>query len=183
MLRATDRQVIDLRASVFINGVNLHRRVRREVHGGGPETLTLPEPLGQVTFVLTGDQLVATASSLPDHDQIFLSRQSDVTGGGLNAHAIVVSRSFREALRTPTIILDLSDVPDFQPSWRIDLASQRFLFTAIRGLPTDNMVFSSELFLFAPATQARSGSGRTRAALWPGDAVRLPGEYRHILGP
>jgi hypothetical protein len=169
MLRATDRQVLDVRKSTSIDGVSLDRGFRRDVHIGEPETVALPDPLGEVTFTLTGDRLAATASSLPDHDRIFLSRQSDAVGSGVNAHGIVVSRTFREATGTATIILDVSDIPGFEPSWRIDPATQRFILTASRGTSTDNLMTSSTALQSAPAIQARSGSGRMRDALWPED--------------
>jgi hypothetical protein len=176
MLRATDRQVLDLRACMFTNGVNVDRRVRRDTHVGGSEMVALPDPVGPVTFTLTGDRLEATPSSLPDHDKVFLYRQSDVVGTGINAHGIVVSRTFREASGAATVTLDFSDVPGFRPSWRIDSATQHVGFEASRGTSTDGMMTASSVFRAATATEIRSGLGRRRAALRPDDPVGFLGE-------
>lgn len=176
LLRATDRQVLDLQAGMSVSGVTMIRRFRRDTHVGDPATVALPDPLGAVTFTLTGDRLAATASSLPDHDQIFLSRQSDAAGPGVNAHGMVVSRTFLEASGAATTILDLSDVPGLQPAWRIDPSTQRFIFTASRGSSTDSMTTSSTAIRFSPGTQIRSASGRLRASLSPDEPVGVLSE-------
>ena len=53
-----------------------------EVGSEGEVEVALPDPLGHVSFTVTGDRLEANASSLPDHDRIFVSRQSEAVGEG-----------------------------------------------------------------------------------------------------
>src|SRR5262249_41324492 len=126
-----------------------------------------------------GDRLAATASSLPDHDAIFVSRQSaNAVGPGVNSQGIIVSRTFRETGGSgaePTI-LDLGDIPGLQTGWRVGPASQPFVFTASRGTSVDNMMTSSTAIQFAAATQRGDGSSRVRSRLESDDSVVLLGE-------
>jgi hypothetical protein len=173
MLRATDRQVLNLRACAFVSGANRDRVLRRTIHAGDPAMFTLPDSVGQVTFTSTGDRLEATASSLPDHDRVFLSRQSNVVGTNINFHGIVVSRTFNEASGNATMVLDLSDVPGFRSSWGTDSATQHSELVAYRGSSTDDVMTSSSVFQAASAIVTRPGSGRIRAAFSPEGTVEL----------
>ena len=145
MLRATDHQNVRIYAAEASSGALLQRRFRgvsRDVHLGDPTSVTLPEPLGPVTFGMTTDRLAATWSTLPEHDDLWLQRTS-FSSQSWNFHEIVLSRTFVDATGATSASLDLTGVPGFKREWRHDpTLPQSRLFVASRGASVYNRVYA-----------------------------------------
>jgi hypothetical protein len=157
MLRATDHQNVRLDAAETSSGTILQRRYRsvsRDVHVGDPTSVTLPEPLGPVTFEMTTDRLAATWSALPEHDDLWLVRTSFLAESWIS-HEITLSRAFVEATGATSATLDFSDVPGFKSEWRHDPTLQQSRwFSASRGASFHNRVYagvSESIDMTAPA--------------------------------
>jgi hypothetical protein len=140
MLRATDRQTAVLMATELASGPsgqNRYRIVQRDVRVGDQTAVTLPPPMGPVTFAASADALVATWQELPEHDEISLERYG-ISWSGTRSHELTLSRSFMEATMAASgaasATLDVSDIPGFKSEWRQDpVAQQAFVLTARRG--------------------------------------------------
>lgn len=137
VLRTTDRQTAQFFASRLNVGPklqNYYRFVERDVRVGGPTAVTLPEPLGPVTFEKVDDRLTATGSTLPEHDEISLGWGS-ITMSGTKDHAIALSRHFLDATGEASISLELRDIPGFKDEWRHAPGTQQvYELTASRHL-------------------------------------------------
>jgi hypothetical protein len=124
VLIPTDRQRIQMTASMPSSDAVSQiysRGVSRDVRAGDPTSLTLPEPMGPVAFALSPLRLVATWSTLPDHDTLTLLRVNSGGASLLGAfHEITLTRNFLEATGATNAIIDLTDVPGFSPEWHFD---------------------------------------------------------------
>jgi hypothetical protein len=67
VLVATDNQGINVTAEITDSSRSVYREHFRP---GDSTAVTLPDPIGAVKFDVTGGQLVATWSTLPDHDAL-----------------------------------------------------------------------------------------------------------------
>jgi hypothetical protein len=140
MLRATDRQTVSLRATELAGAPgeqNRYRIVHRDIRVGGSTAVTLPEPIGPVTFEATADALTAAWQALPEHDAVSLQRYG-ITMSGTRTHQLTVSGSFlaatAAAASAASVTLDLSGVPGFKSEWRQVAASQQtYMLTARHG--------------------------------------------------
>lgn len=115
----------DLRQSVALTasqGDNT-RLLRRELRTGEPTAFALPDALGPVQFASAGGKLVATPSTLPDHDKIILSVTGSQADNNVREQAIELSQSFMAATGATSITVDTA-LPGYQPAWRLDLARE-----------------------------------------------------------
>lgn len=136
VLRTTDRQTAILNATVLAatpGAQNRYRTLQRDVRVGAATAATLPEPLGPVTFEVTGERLTAKWSALPEHDEVTL-RWHSTTMAGTKDHVAAVSRSYLEATEATSAALELRDIPGFKAEWRHASGSQQtHELTAIRS--------------------------------------------------
>ena len=129
VLRPTDHQTVTLGAYIDTDDGTVRkissRSVSQDVRVGGSTSMRLPEPLGPVTFAMTADRLTATWSSLPDHDEVSLSRLSLRRGTvQLLVHELRASADFLEVIGATSVVLDLSDIPGLKSEWRHDPAAE-----------------------------------------------------------
>lgn len=136
VLRATDRQTATLMATVLgttAGAQNRYRMLQRDVRVGAAAAATLPEPLGPVTFAVAGEQLTATWTALPEHDEVAL-RWHGITMAGTKDHVVSLSRSYLESTDATSAALELRDIPGFKAEWRHASGSQQtHELTAIRS--------------------------------------------------
>lgn len=127
VLRATDRQRVGLFAITSTNAGSpliYTRAVSRDIDGGTPEAVTLPEPLGPVTFETTPDRLTATWSTLPPYKNLLLSRIEFGTRRQI-IQRVFFTQSFTDAIAATSIELALESIPGFKPEWKLDPAVQQ----------------------------------------------------------
>jgi hypothetical protein len=99
------------------------RSVRRDFKAGDPTAFALPAALGAVQFAATGGKLVATWSTLPEHDAIVLSVAGSRADDQAREHALELSQHFVAATGATSAALD-TELPGFQAAWRIDLGRE-----------------------------------------------------------
>jgi len=180
-LHPTDSQHVTLSASIADAAASLtrSRALGRDVRLGDPTSWTLPDPIGPVRFEPTADRLTATWSTLPDHDEIELLRESlRFEPTEIRVHEMLLSRSFLEATGATSATLDFHAIPGFKSQWQQDLAATQFReFSAIRHVSATETA-SATVSGFTSASSARSelpaGSGPGRRATWfvPGRSDR-----------
>ncbi|HWO17120.1 MAG TPA: hypothetical protein VNO30_00030 [Kofleriaceae bacterium] len=109
--------------------------MRRSIRVGEPTSVTLPEPLGPVTFEMSPDQLSATWSTLPEYDELSLVRESySRTPSWTLFHELRLSSTFVNAVGAASMTMDFGDVPGFKSGWLHDPANAQFrAFVARRG--------------------------------------------------
>lgn len=139
-LRPADRQSVTVSALAATDGTTTRRRARgtqRDVRASDSTSFVLPEPFGHVAFVASPSGLAAKWASLPDYDELLLSRYSASlsSSGGLELrlHRASHTRSFIEGIGGAAATFDVSEVPDFRSEWQLDPAAHEFRsFTAVR---------------------------------------------------
>lgn len=139
-LSPSDRQTVELTA-IEVSGERTKRRrsISRDLRAGAPTQVTLPDPVGPVTFEVVGDRVTATWSMLPAHDEVSLRCESAVANGMQRwTHATTLSRAFLQATGATSIVLELAGIPGVKPEWRHDPAlDQLRAFAASQGTATE----------------------------------------------
>ncbi len=134
ILAPGDQQVVTLTATRPANpaGNTYYRVTAVEVKDNTPTAVLLPEHLAPVTFDTTPDRLSATWQSLPDPSELWLTRRSlkkhviDLGDGNLSIglselrHRFVTSAAFLAAAGATSAVLDLHEIPGFDPEWQHD---------------------------------------------------------------
>jgi hypothetical protein len=167
LLRPTDHQKMQLsgtRPQDSAATQSSTRGLTRAVRAGDPRSITLPEPLGPVTFDMSTFRLDARWSTLPDHDVITLMRESfgerlanDVF------HEVVATRRFVEATGASSVVLDFRDVPGFHREWHHDPTFDQVRSLSVsRPMSATESVFStiSEAIPSLTATRPLPAAGR-----------------------
>ncbi len=115
----------DVRQSVTMIGWadDGNRIVRRDFRAGDPAAFTLPAPLAPVQFDTAGGELVATWSTLPEHDKIIVSVAGSLADGKAREHEIELSQHFVAETGATRATLD-TDLPGYLPAWKLDFARE-----------------------------------------------------------
>lgn len=176
VLEPTDHQSIGITAGEPTGGPNAQRKsrsIRRDVRVGDPTAVTLPEPLGPVTFEAAADRLAATWSTLPEHDGLRLTHYSysdDLVQTWY--YSTFATRAFVDATGARSIALDFRDVPGFKSEWRHDPAhEQSRQLSAVRDLSPSETATSTVSESIEPVT-ARPAPAATAAAAGDSAALR-----------
>lgn len=115
-LLATDTQHVTVRAT---HGT-AWRELRRPFRGDATE-YALPEPLGGVQWAIEHGQLSTTWTALPPLEHLSMSARGTVADGTkLTAHDLDMSPRFLAETGTTHIVID-TDIPGYQPAWRINV--------------------------------------------------------------
>jgi hypothetical protein len=177
-LGPTDSQRVTLSASITDAATSLShsRALGRNVQIGNPTSWTLPDPLGPVTFELTDDQLTARWSTLPDHDEIQLVRESILFPPGpgssvkIRLHEMKLSRSFVETTGATSATLDFHAIPGFKSDWRQDPSASQFReLVAIRHVSATETASATVAGFTSPSTargELSDEPGAGRRATW-----------------
>jgi len=121
-LRDTDLQTVSLRAITATAHGTALRALRRPFRAGGDTSYTLPAALGDPQWTVTATQAVVSWTQLSVIGNLFETLRGTVAGGAVPASAeLDLSPSF-VALTAPTRAVLDTDVPGFQPEWRVDVA-------------------------------------------------------------
>lgn len=167
-LRATDTQDVQLSAtSSSSDGLQQRaRNVNLRVRDGLATSVTLMDLPGPTTFETTADRLVASWASLPEHDEIDVSRWSFSDDfSRLVTYDFVLSRAFVAAAGLTSATLDLTDVPGFKPAWRHDPTLEQVVaLDAVRGALPDSLISELSQDLPAPSPSAVGIEPRGRDA-------------------
>src|SRR5262249_46380816 len=96
--------------------------VRSPYKIGDPTAFAMPAPLGPVQFAVTGNNLAATWSTLPDYDTLELFALAFSADGSQTwFDDREVSHRYIDATSAANTTLD-TDIPGYLPAWRIDYA-------------------------------------------------------------
>ncbi len=130
-----------------------NRMVRRDFKAGDATAFTLPEPLGAIQFDTATGALVATWSTLPEHDRILMAVHGSAADDKARGHELEVSQRFVAATGATSLKLD-TDVPGFQADWRPDF-SREYLreLSVVRERNGEHA--SSNVFKLVNAEEAR----------------------------
>jgi hypothetical protein len=115
----------DIRQTVTMMGIkgDDSRSVRRDFRAGDPTAFTLPEPLGQVELKTTEGQLVATWSTLPEHDKLVVTVTGELADGKTRSHELELSQRYMDATDATSATL-ATDLPGYQAAWKLDLTRE-----------------------------------------------------------
>lgn len=173
ILQATDQQWAEVYAvarQFSSSGITRERTrstVALDVRPSEPATVTLPDSLGQVTFQMTADRLVAEWSSLPEHAQLWLGSFSVREDLQLE-HSFWPSPAFIEATGATSATLDLRNVPGFKSAWLHDPADDWYrVLSAERFTSAGDSAVSSVSESATPMSAARAARAQAtvRAAM------------------
>lgn len=127
VLQDGDRQVVTLAARMSSSrGSVLETRLRtvqRDARtGDGVRTsVTLPPPLETVRFELSAARLVASWTSLPEHDELTIHRASFSPDGSRAVfHDAALSAAYVEEVGTTSAVLDVGTIPGLPSDWYHD---------------------------------------------------------------
>jgi hypothetical protein len=139
-LITTDIPTASVRA---VNGTSF-RALRRPFRVGGDLAYLLPAPLGRVQWSVDGGKLAVSWTSLPDFDRLFAGASGNAVGGSFVSGGVEMSAHFVAATGITHITMD-TDIPGYNPAWRLDFAAphHRDLF-AQKGTET-GMLTTSEI--------------------------------------
>jgi hypothetical protein len=163
-LRAADSQHVTLSTASSSDGVQQRARsISREVHEGGPTSLTLMDAMGTTTFDRGADRLAVTWTA-PAADEIDVSRVSFSDDfSRFVIHDLVMSRAFLAGTTSAT--LDFTDVPGFLPAWGHDPALEQVVAVdAIIGAFPEDSLSEVSMDIPAPAPAGIAAGGAARGA-------------------
>lgn len=139
-----DSQQIHVVATSNSGNVFSARRVARRYAAGTSLQFTLP-PAVSVPFTTIDGQLVAAWTVLPPYDQLeFAVDQSDGNSPGLlRLHVTNLSASYIAATGATSARFD-TDVPGYDPSWRVDLLREYDRGALIRSTVSGDVLHASQ---------------------------------------
>jgi hypothetical protein len=137
-LTTTDIQSASVRA---VKGPQL-RSLRRPFQMGGDTAYTLPPPIGDPRWTIEDGQLVASWSSVPDGDRLFV--EASASASPFNAYTLDISPGFLAAVRVTRVVLD-TRLPGYKPEWQINptVSYTRRLFAQQGQIATSVVTTSS----------------------------------------
>jgi hypothetical protein len=126
-LQASDRQRVQFVATTqAASGEVVRRRSRhlaRDVRVGDPTEVTLPQPLGDVTFERTPEGVAARWSALPVHDTVSLFASNfTLDEPALVECTLEASETFIAAVGATSLTLDTVEIPGFESAHGLAVA-------------------------------------------------------------
>ncbi|HWO23410.1 MAG TPA: hypothetical protein VNO30_31935 [Kofleriaceae bacterium] len=115
----------DVRQTVTMMGQkdNESRVVRRDFRAGDATSFTLPEPIGPVEFAAQEGQLVATWSTLPEHDKLVVAVTGELADGKARSHELALSQRYLAETGATRATL-ATDLPGYEAAWKLDLTRE-----------------------------------------------------------
>ena len=146
-LLASDSQTVSLRTSSATPNGTAVRALRRQFRAGGDTSYTLPSTVGDPQWTIAGTTAEVSWTLLPvigDLSEIITGS----TSGGTNANYQFDMTTNFVAATAPTRALIDTDIPGYQPEWRVDptmgyfrqLIVQRIVDSVVTSLQISEMI-------------------------------------------
>jgi hypothetical protein len=156
VLRPTDSQRVQLAAQRTPSDPTAQqgfRSLTRAVPDGEATSVELMPPLTEVRFETTTERAIATWRSLPEHDELVLTREAFTDDfSQLLVHELRLTPAFLIATAATSATLDLTQVAGVGPEWALDPALQQAVFLDATRAALDEDALSSVSENIAPPT-------------------------------